>query len=102
MQTKLVRRRPGSPMVMRHLYMGRTQEFESVVHRVREARHATDVRALAYPLCADRMMRRGRRGPVGFPSWRFHRGRQEIVHERSGGDVAFRVVMDLLAHGDAK
>src|SRR5262249_4452199 len=102
MEAKFVRRCPCSPMVVRHLYVGRTQEFERVVHCVREARNAADIRALAHTFGADRMMRRGRCRPVGFPFWRFHRGRQEIVQKRSGRDVAFWVVMDLLAHGDPK
>src|SRR5215510_14371852 len=102
MQAKFVRRCPCSPMVVRHLYMGRAQKFEGVVYCIREARHTADIRALAYTFGPDRMMRRGRRRPVGFPFWRFHCSRQEIVQKRSGRDIAFWVVMDLLAHGDAK
>src|SRR5262249_45890788 len=101
MQAKFVRRCPCSPMVVRHLYVGRAQEFEGVVYCIREARHAPHIRALAHTFGADRMMRRGRRRPVGFPFWRFHRGRQKIVQKRSGRDVAFWVVMDFWANGDA-
>src|SRR5215475_16108769 len=57
MQAELVRRRPGPPMVVRHLDVGRAEELEGVVDRVREARHAADIRALADALGADRMMR---------------------------------------------
>ena len=40
-------------MVMRHLNMGRAEEAESVVDRIREARHAADIRALANAFGTD-------------------------------------------------
>src|SRR5262245_41009738 len=52
-QPELLRRRPGAPLVVRHLDVGRSEERERVIDGVREARHATDVRALAHPLGAD-------------------------------------------------
>src|SRR5580692_7185847 len=102
MQPELLRRRPGAPMVVRHLDMGRAEEGKGVVDRVGEARHAADIRALADALGADRMMRRRGRGPVGLPMRRLDRGGQEIIHQRRGSNVAVVVVMDLLAHGDAE
>ena len=78
------------------------EERERVVDRIREARHAADIRALADALGAERMMRRGRGGEVDLPMRRFDRGRQEIVHQRRGQHVAFLVVVDLLAHRDAE
>src|SRR5271154_6029699 len=102
MQPELLSRLPGAPVVVRHLDVGRAQKREGVVDGVGEARYAADVRALADAFGADRVVWRRRRGPVGFPVRRFHRGRQEIVHERRRGDVAVVVVVDLLAHGDAE
>src|SRR5262245_2347101 len=87
-QSELVGRRPGAPVVVRHRYVGRAQELEGVVHRVGKARHAADIRALADAFCPNGMMGGGRRGPVGLPFRGLDRGRQEVVHERGGGDVA--------------
>src|SRR5262249_50684260 len=100
MQSELVRRHPGAPIVVRHRDMGRAQELEGVVHGVGEARHAADIWAFADPLGADWMMRRRRRGPVGLPMRGLDRSRKEIIHQRGGGDIALVVVMDLLPHRD--
>src|SRR6516164_8610423 len=59
MQAKFVRRCPCSPMIVRHLYVCRSQEFEGVVYCIREARHAANIGALAHTFGTDRMMRRG-------------------------------------------
>ena len=64
-------------MVVRHLDVGRAEEGEGVVDRVRERGDPADVRAFAHALGADRMMRRGRDGEVGLPVRRLDRGRQE-------------------------
>src|SRR5262249_26818649 len=98
MQAELVCRRPGAPIVVRHRDVGPAQERKGVVHRIGEARYAADIRAFADALGADRMVRRRRRGPVGFPLWGFDRRRKKIVHQRSGGHVAILVIVDLLAH----
>src|SRR4029077_20961296 len=102
MQPELFRGCPGPPVVVRHLDMGRAEEREGVVYRIGETRHAADIWAFADAFGPDRMVRRPRCGTVEFPVRRFDRRRQEVIHERGGGDVALLVVVDLLAHRDAE
>src|SRR4249920_2830050 len=81
MQPKLLGRRPGAPVAVRHLNVRGAEERERIIDGVGEARHAADIGTLANALGADRMMGRRRGGPVGFPMRRLDRSRQEIVHE---------------------
>jgi hypothetical protein len=57
MQSELIGRHPGAPMVVRHLDVCGAQKRERIIDCIGEARHATDIGALANALGADRVMR---------------------------------------------
>src|SRR5262249_44609472 len=93
MQTEFFSCRPRAPVVVWHRDIRRTEECKGIIHRVRETRHAADIRALTNPFGTNRMVRGWCRGPVGLPFRGLDGSREEIVHQRRGGHVAVLVVV---------
>ena len=80
-EPEALRRLPHVEMIVRHGRVDEAGMRKGIIHRIGERRHAADIRTLANPLGADRMMWRGRGGVIGLPVRCLDRGRQKEIEQ---------------------
>ena len=88
---RLLQLLPYAVSGMRHVEVRHAQVCKSVHHGAGKGGDAAYVRRLGHAFGADGVVRRRRYRVVSFPMRRFHRGRQEIVHQRVTLDIALLV-----------